>query len=132
MKFRTLAKQIFKIVIQCSLVFMVTLFLFEVAFRLYLIDFYKSSFEYLNSEFADRNTDKTLMIIGDSFSSFKGGYPNVLHDSLTEFMVRNISVLAPRYANNIFLENTTSRKRILIYSFISFMLATISLVGTII
>ncbi|MFT6871771.1 MAG: flagellar biosynthesis protein FliR, partial [Roseivirga sp.] len=92
MKFRKLAKQISKIAIQYLLVATITLFLFEGAFRLYLIDFYKSSFEYLNSDFADRNTDKTLMIIGDSFSSFKEGYPKVLHDSLTEFRIRNISV----------------------------------------
>ena len=92
MKFRELAKQIFKIAIQCSLVGIITIFLFEGAFRLYLIDFYKSSFEYLNSDFTSRDTDKTLMIIGDSFSSFKGGYPKVLHDSLTGFSVKNISV----------------------------------------
>ncbi|MFT6217174.1 MAG: hypothetical protein ACJAS3_003594 [Roseivirga sp.] len=87
-----LIKQIAKRIAQCLAVALVTILLFEGAFRLYVIDFYKSSFEHLNSDFADRNTDKTLMIIGDSFSSFKEGYPKVLHDSLTEFRIRNISV----------------------------------------
>lgn len=91
-KFSKRAKQISKIAIQCLLVASISLLLFEGAFRLYLIDFYKSSFKHLNSDFADRNTDKTLMIIGDSFSSFKEGYPKVLHDSLPEFRIRNISV----------------------------------------
>ncbi|MFT6969808.1 MAG: hypothetical protein ACJAXX_000369 [Roseivirga sp.] len=87
-----LIKQIAKRIGQCLAVALVTILLFEGAFRLYVIDFYKSSFEHLNSDFDDRNTDKTLMIIGDSFSSFKEGYGKVLHDSLPEFKLRNMSV----------------------------------------
>lgn len=87
-----LIKQISKRVAQFIVVALVTLLLFEGVFRVYLLDFYKSSFEYLNSDFVDKKAEKTLMIVGDSFSSFKEGYPKVLHDSLSGFRVRNISV----------------------------------------
>ncbi|GAB5528405.1 MAG: hypothetical protein Roseis3KO_01820 [Roseivirga sp.] len=66
--------------------------LFEASFRLYLIDFYSRGFEFLNSDFEQKETEKALMIVGDSFSAFKEGYPQTLSDSLSSFNIRNISV----------------------------------------
>lgn len=89
---RKSAKKVLRFFWQSLVIGFVTLLLFEVSFRLYLIDFYKGSFDALNSDFGQRDENLDLMIIGDSFSAFKDGYPKVLFDSLPDFNVHNISI----------------------------------------
>lgn len=89
---RIIVKRAIKLTAQTSVIGLITLLLFELCFRIYIIDFYASTFNPLNSEMEDRNDKPTLMIVGDSFSALQGGYPKVLHDSLSQYRVRNISV----------------------------------------
>ena len=81
-----------KLVTRLCVIGSLTFLLFELCFRLYLIDFYGNEFKYLNANFKDRGGDKNLTIVGDSFSAFEKGYGQLIYDSLANYNVRNYSV----------------------------------------
>lgn len=89
---KSFVKKVLKFAWQGCVIFLLTILLFEASFRLYLIDFYGRDFEFLNSNFEKTEGNKDLMIIGDSFSAFRDGYPQTLADSLPSFNIKNISV----------------------------------------
>ncbi|MBO3699331.1 SGNH/GDSL hydrolase family protein [Roseivirga sp. E12] len=85
-------KKLYRFTGQVLIVGLLSLLLFELCFRIYVIDFYADTFDSLNNQMESRMDKPTLLIVGDSFSAFKGGYPQTLHDTLPHYRVRNISV----------------------------------------
>lgn len=89
---KALTRKLLRFIGQALVMFLITLLLFEASFRLYVIDFYHGDFKYLNADFENRDKERNLLIVGDSFSAFKAGYAQTLYDSLQDFNVKNISV----------------------------------------
>jgi hypothetical protein len=75
MKIKKLLKGFISLLIIASL----SLLLFEVCYRFQLIDFYQTEFEYLNKS-EKRSTDKTVFILGDSFTASKASYVDQLRN----------------------------------------------------
>ena len=92
MKIRSGYGRFFKWILNSAMVGLFTLMLFELCFRLHVIDFYSHVFQDLNSEFDRSEAKPDMVLVGDSFSAFKKGYAQVLNDSFPEFNMHNISV----------------------------------------
>lgn len=75
----------------CLLVF-ISACLFEMVYRLYIIDFYKNSFSALNGAENLKNTKADFLIFGDSFSCFPNGYVEQLKKQNPENKILNFSV----------------------------------------
>jgi hypothetical protein len=70
----------------------ITLSLFEWIYRSYLIDFYRSELNALNSTEIPQVKKKTLLVFGDSFTASKHSYIDILRDSLTNTRVINSAI----------------------------------------
>ncbi len=86
-------RKIGRFLFKTSIVLSIVLLLFELSYRYYLIDFYKSELKGLNrSEDLKQNKPRTMLILGDSFSADPRGYVSMLRDSLPNWNVINASV----------------------------------------
>lgn len=100
----------------------VTLFLFELSYRCYFIDFYKSSLIGLNTKTAIENKQVDLLVFGDSFSANTNGYilnlqnyfPNksILNSSVPGIGIKQVNIMASKRIKD------TKPKNILIQVFI--------------
>ncbi len=75
----------------CLLVF-ISVCLFEVVYRIYIIDFYKNSFTALNEPKVLKKKRTDFLIFGDSFSAFPNGYVEQLKSQNPEKSFLNFSV----------------------------------------
>ncbi|MCE7992769.1 MAG: SGNH/GDSL hydrolase family protein [Roseivirga sp.] len=91
-KSRSFGRKLLSLTGQSAVILLTTFLLFEVSFRLYIIDFYGGDFEYLNSNFEQQEGRRDVLVIGDSFSAHKRGYVQLISDSLSDFNVRNASI----------------------------------------
>jgi hypothetical protein len=99
-------KRLFRVILQTGLIGLVTLMLFEISYRLYLIDFYKSEHLALNSKKDLEKKQSDILIFGDSFSAtskeinyvdrLRESYPNktILNFSIPGTGIRQLNVFA--------------------------------------
>ncbi|WP_299887552.1 hypothetical protein [uncultured Lacinutrix sp.] len=87
-------KRICKLLFKCSIIILVTLFLFEICYRYNVIDFYKIQSEGLNTKKELENNNVDLMVFGDSFSATSKAinYLDMLRESSNNFSIVNYSV----------------------------------------
>lgn len=79
-----------KVLWQGSIIAFITLVLFEIVYRNYWIDFYRSALTALNpEEDLALSEDQTILIFGDSFTADPNSWVNVLRDTLTEHNIIN-------------------------------------------
>lgn len=81
-----------KLLLELFIIFFLTLCLFEITYRHYIIDFYKNTFRAINTE-SDLELKKVdCLIFGDSFSAFKNGYVSQIKDKYPNKKFLNFSV----------------------------------------
>jgi hypothetical protein len=83
---------VIKKLINLLLVVFITTFLFELAYRFYIIDFYKNSFTALNSEKDLNESNLDYLIFGDSFSAINTGYVSLMRNKFPNKSILNFSV----------------------------------------
>ncbi len=70
-----------------------SLLLFELCYRYQIIDFYAKEFRLLNPRLEEQfEREKTILIFGDSFSAFPGGYVEQLRIKYPNYRIINCSV----------------------------------------
>ncbi len=89
---QSFVKKSFRLLFKCAIIGSTTLFIFEVGFRFYVIDFYGYAINGLNEGFRRVEDNDDLLLIGDSFTAFKEGYASFLNDHLTSHNTYNASV----------------------------------------
>lgn len=85
-------KSILRYSLLFTLISFLTLILFEFAYRIQIIDFYRTEIEALNPELKESTKGKTVMIFGDSFSAFNQGYVDKLSERYPKIKFINCSV----------------------------------------
>ncbi len=75
----------------CLVLFFVSLCLFEWVYRYQFIDFYSSELEALNTK-ETLQKERTVLVMGDSFSAHPLGYVKHLKDSLPQYGVVNAAI----------------------------------------
>lgn len=85
-------KKIGKFSLYTLLIGLISLLLFEVIYRYYFIDFYKTELKALNPNELTQEKSKTLLIFGDSFTADQNSYVSILRDSLSKTNVINSAV----------------------------------------
>lgn len=78
--------------IKCFFIVFITLLLFELSYRFYIIDFYKSSLTSLNTSKMRENKNVDLLVFGDSFSANTNGYISNLQNYFPNKTILNASV----------------------------------------
>ncbi|CAG5076357.1 SGNH/GDSL hydrolase family protein [Parvicella tangerina] len=92
-KHKNILKKAWKGVWQTTVILFITLLLFELIYRNYWFDFYRSELNALNPEEDLRlEHDKTILIFGDSFSADPKGWVKVLRDSLEDYNIINTAI----------------------------------------
>ncbi|HRH64387.1 MAG TPA: hypothetical protein PLI68_13785, partial [Bacteroidia bacterium] len=81
----------FKLTASICISLLIALFLLEISYRYYWIDFYRAEFNLLNSTFK-KDTKKTILIFGDSFSASPDSYVKNLRDSFPQIEFVNAAV----------------------------------------
>lgn len=85
-------KKLAKTLFSLGLLFFLTISLFELVFRFYLIDFYKNTFIALNGQEILKTKKVDFLIFGDSFSALKNGYVDHLKSTFPDKTFINLSV----------------------------------------
>lgn len=85
-------KKLLKNLLSLCLLFFLTISLFELVFRFYLIDFYKNTFIALNGQEILKTKKVDFLIFGDSFSALKNGYVDHLKSTFPNKTFINLSV----------------------------------------
>lgn len=88
---KTLPKLLKNLLSLCLLLFL-TISLFELVFRFYLIDFYKNTFIALNGQEILKTKKVDFLIFGDSFSALKNGYVDHLKTTFPDKTFINLSI----------------------------------------
>ncbi len=85
-------KNLIKIIFNITIVIFVTILLFELSYRYYIIDFYKDSWIALNKNqnFDKKNAD--VLVFGDSFSAANSSYVSLLQNHYPNKTILNASV----------------------------------------
>ncbi|MBQ4821788.1 hypothetical protein [Aquimarina sp. MMG016] len=85
-------KKTLKYSYQIIIVLTITIFVFEVSYRFYVIDFYKLEFSSLNKNVGDISKNVDYLIIGDSFSTYPDNYVDLLRAKYPEKKIINLSI----------------------------------------
>ncbi|MBK9670833.1 MAG: hypothetical protein IPO70_00970 [Bacteroidetes bacterium] len=84
-------KKAFKLTASICISLFIALLLLEISYRYYWIDFYRAELNLLNSTFK-KDSKKTVLIFGDSFSASPDSYVKNLRDSFPQFELVNAAV----------------------------------------
>lgn len=84
-------KTAFKLTASICIGLLIAIFLLEISYRYYWIDFYSAEFNLLNSTF-QKDSKKTVLIFGDSFSASPDSYVKNLRDSFPQIEFVNAAV----------------------------------------
>lgn len=115
-------KRILIKIIKCVFIVCITFFLFELSYRFYLIDFYKSSLIGLNNTKVRESKNIDLLVFGDSFSANTLGYvsnlqsyfPNksILNSAVSGTGIKQVNIMAEKRLEQ------TNPKNVLIQVFV--------------